>query len=297
MKHYILSQEMDGMRLDVTLASLLQCSRAEAQKRIAAGAVHVRGAIAKNNTRVHEGDTVCIEEEIRAAVSPVQREDPKILYEDDDVIVLCKPVGLVVHPSREHPEGTLADFLCRRYPEIAKVGDDPNRPGIVHRLDKDASGVMVIARNEDSFDSLKRQFKLHHVEKDYYAICYGALSPLEGTISLRLGRKNSSPKIVARSTGGREATTHYWVEKKAKFCSLVRLKIETGRTHQIRAHLYAVGHPLVGDTVYASKKIRPIPAPRLMLHAYRLEFANLSGEKRTFECAVPKEFDAVLTHF
>lgn len=297
MKNYILSQEMNGMRLDVALSVLLECSRAEAQKRIGNGAVHVNGEIGKNNTRVQEGDDIQIDEIVANATVSKVCSDPTILHEDNDVIVLCKPIGLVVHPSREHPDGTLADFLCKHYPEIAKVGDDPNRPGIVHRLDKDASGVMVVARNSDSFDSLKRQFKLHHVEKDYYAVCYGAPSPLEGTISLRLGRRNSSPKIVASAVTGRAATTHYWVEKKAKFCSLVRLKIETGRTHQIRVHMYAVGNPLVGDTVYASKKIRSIPAPRLMLHAYRLEFADLSGEKRAFTCDIPKEFDEVLTHY
>ncbi len=294
----IITKEMDGVRLDKALVALLEGhSRSELQKKIIRGMVRVNNVVGKNNTCVYEGDVIEVEKELKNVSVPKSVASPQILYEDKDVIVICKPIGLVVHPATQHPNNTLVDFLLAQYPEIAKVGDDPVRPGIVHRLDKDASGVMVIARTHDSFDSLKRQFKLHHVDKEYYALVYGVPTPLESTISLRLGRRNSSPKVVASTQIGRSAVTHYWVERKSKFCSLVRIKIETGRTHQIRAHFCAIGHPLVGDKVYMSKKIKPIPAPRLMLHAYRLEFTDLAGQKRAFTCEVPKEFEEVLTVF
>ncbi|MEK7648471.1 MAG: RluA family pseudouridine synthase [Patescibacteria group bacterium] len=295
--HLSITKELDGMRLDVALVSLLGVTRSEIQKRLSKGNVHVNGKVGKKNTRMYEGDTVVIEIEDKNVQEPLPIIVPKILHTDTECIVICKPRGLVVHPAPQHPSGTLVDFLLEHYPEMAKVGDDPQRPGIVHRLDKDASGVMVIARNQDSFDSLKRQFKIHTVKKEYYAVAYGVPLPLEGTISLLLGRRNSSPKIVASTQKGRKAITHYWVEKQAKFCSLVRIVTETGRTHQIRAHLYAVGNPLVGDTVYKSKKIKPIIVSRLMLHAYQLTFTDLTGKKQAFSCDIPEEFEEVLTKY
>ncbi len=295
MNHSI-TKEMDGMRLDKALTLLLEGqTRSHIQKRILLGAIQVNDIVGKNNTRVYEGDILVIEEEIPVIFTPEECPDPKILHEEKDFIVLCKPIGLVVHPALQHPRGTLVDFLLTRYPEIAKVGDDLIRPGIVHRLDKDASGVMVIARTQDGFDVLKRQFKIHSVHKEYYTVVYGKPLPLESTISLLLGRRNSSPKMVASTQEGRKAVTHYWVEKVGKFCSLVRVVTETGRTHQIRAHFYAIGHPIVGDKIYIGKKSKKIGAPRLMLHAYRLTFEDLSGAKRVFACDIPEEFEAVLT--
>lgn len=286
---------MDGMRLDKALVLLLKkTSRSEIQKRITLGLVDVNGSRGKNNLRVYKGDTVVVKKEKKKVSLPSAPVTVDVLYEDSDVIVICKPIGLVVHPTLHHPKGTLADILCKKYPEIAKVGDDPARPGIVHRLDKDASGIMLIARNQDSFDSLKRQFKLHEIEKEYYAIVYGNVKPTEGTISLMLGRRNSSPKIIASASKGRKATTHYWQEKTAGPCSLMRIETETGRTHQIRAHLYAVGHPLVGDVVYVGKKIKKIPSGRLMLHAYRIGFKDRKGLRRTFSCALPHVFSEML---
>jgi len=294
---YKVTKEMDGTRLDVALAIVLIGTRSEAQKRIGRGSISVNGAVGKNSMRVSEGDQIDVLYEAPKEAPQKIPKSPVILFEDGEMIVICKPAGLVVHPAPQHPTGTLVDFLLTSYPEIAKVGDDPNRPGIVHRLDKDASGVMVLARTSDSFDSLKHQFKIHAVHKEYYAVVYGTPSPRESTISLLLGRRNSSPKIVPSTVKGRKAVTHYWVEKKSKHCSLVRIVTETGRTHQIRAHFYAIGHPLVGDTVYKSKKIKPIAAPRLMLHAHRLTFKDLSGAQQVFECDIPKEFEVVLTNF
>ncbi len=292
---YTVTKEMNGMRLDKALVLLLKkTSRSEIQKRIALGLVDVNGSQGKNNLRISESDIIAVKKEKKKASLPSAPAIVDVLYEDSDVIVICKPIGLVVHPTLHHPKSTLADILCKKYPEIAKVGDDPSRPGIVHRLDKDASGIMLIARNQDSFDSLKRQFKLHEIEKEYYAIVYGEVKPAEGTISLMLGRRNSSPKIVASPIEGRKATTHYWQEKTSGPCSLVRIATETGRTHQIRAHLYAVGHPLVGDSVYVGKKIKKIPSQRLMLHAYRIGFKDREGLKKTFTCALPHMFSEML---
>ena len=240
-----------------------------------------------------------------------------IIHEEPDFIVINKPAGLVVHQAEGHKApDTLVNGLLARYPEIARVGDDLIRPGIMHRLDGDVSGVMVIARTQDMFDHLKKQFKVHEVEKEYVAAVEGVGQPPQGTIEFAIARKGA--KMVARPKGeeGRKAVTEYetipWsslrglrlgsedaaISRGAEIAtprlrvgarddkvSLLRIITHTGRTHQIRVHLKAKGWPIVGDRLYGSKlsKVSKLSeASRLMLHARKLVFKDLTGKKREF---------------
>ncbi|MBI2552065.1 RluA family pseudouridine synthase [Candidatus Uhrbacteria bacterium] len=223
-----------------------------------------------------------------------------VLHEEPDFIVVNKPAGLVVHQGAGHKApDTLVNGLLARYPELGKVGDDPIRPGIAHRLDADVSGVMVIARTQDMFDHLKKQFKMHEVEKEYVAAVNGAVIPPQGVIEFVVARKGA--RMVARPKGGkgRQAVTEYetiplprWEGMKGRVTFLA-IRTRTGRTHQIRVHLKAIGHPIVGDTLYRSKSSKSSEtgkSSRLMLHARKIAFKDLSGTRREFVCPEPEEF-------
>lgn len=227
---------------------------------------------------------------------------PKILYEDKDVIVLDKPAGLLVHEIKSHPgEKTLTDWLLKKYPEVKTVGDDPeNRAGIVHRLDKDTSGVMIIARRQSSFEYLKKLFQDHDIKKTYVALAWGEIKKPSGIISLPMGLKSGSLKRTTRLKGTtmiKEAVTIYRVKQiltskkdpKQKF-TLLELEPKTGRTHQIRVHLAALGNPIVGDTLY-SRRERPENIKRQFLHAESLELALPNGKRMKFSAKLPKDLN------
>ncbi|MDO8505622.1 MAG: RluA family pseudouridine synthase [bacterium] len=226
----------------------------------------------------------------------------EVLHEEADFIVLNKPSGLVVHQGEGHKTpDTLANGLLARYPEIGKVGDDPIRPGIMHRLDGDVSGVIVIARTQDMFDHLKKQFKIHTIEKEYLALVHGKVAAGHGIIDFAIARKGA--KMIARPKGGegKNAVTEYEVVKAtaqqsnstAQNTTLLKILTHTGRTHQIRVHLFAIDHPIVGDRLYESKISKSSEigkSSRLMLHARRLAFNDLKGERREFIVEAPEEF-------
>jgi 23S rRNA pseudouridine1911/1915/1917 synthase len=217
--------------------------------------------------------------------------NPKIIYEDKNILVLDKPAGLEIASQIKKDELNLVDWLVEKYPNIAKVGPDPARPGIVHRLDKNASGLLVVAKNEAAFENLSAQFKSRRVEKEYRVLVYGKMSQDEGEIEFPLARAKSG-RFAAMPLGsgkGRIAITEYEVIKKFKNFSLLKVKIKTGRTHQIRVHLFALGYPVVGDKLYRNKKIKNQPIDRLFLHAAKLGFSGLSGERLEFESDLPKE--------
>ncbi|MBI2099528.1 RluA family pseudouridine synthase [Candidatus Uhrbacteria bacterium] len=221
----------------------------------------------------------------------------KIVYEDHDVIVVEKPAGLIVHGGPGIKEKTLADELLILYPEIKDVGESPERPGIVHRLDKETSGLMLIAKNQKSFDNLKKQFAERGIEKEYLALLYGKLRDEAGRITFKIGRSRKGGRMAARpeSQEGRDAVTEYEVIKLFVNATLVKVKILTGRTHQVRAHFHAFGHPVVGDPLYKIKrmKIRHAP-PRLFLHAAKIGFTDLGGNYREFASPLPKELEDYL---
>jgi len=226
----------------------------------------------------------------------VRRGQVCIIHEEPDFIVVNKPAGLVVHQGEGHKEpDTLANGLLARYPEIGKVGDDPVRPGIMHRLDADVSGVMVIARTQDMFDHLKKQFKTHEVEKEYVAVVEGKVSPPSGTIEFAIARKGARMVARPKHEEGKKAVTEYEMLSSDGKSSVLRIKIHTGRTHQIRVHLKAKGWPIVGDRLYnvkfKMKNVKLVEPGRLMLHASKLRFKDLKGVGREFEAKIPIEFN------
>lgn len=284
--------------MDLFLTRLLACSRASVQKRIKEGMVRLNGKAAVPHAPVSAGDTL----EIAPAALIPEEKPPlplRILFENDDVMAVDKPAGLLVHGTKGKREPSLADALVRHDPSIAKAGEDPSRPGIVHRLDKLASGVLVIAKTPEAYLSLKRQFMERRTRKEYLVLVYGRLPKDTGTIRLSLARSKRLGRMVARPEGGdgKEAVTHYEVLARFKTATLIRARIETGRTHQIRAHFRAIDHPVVGDPLYRKmhmKNIHSIPLLRLFLHAERLTVELLGGETKTFETPLPPELQAVL---
>lgn len=286
-----------GERVDKILQNRMQqFSRSQIQKLLLeTDVVSVQGKPASKNYRVQEGDIILItlaEEQKTAPSSPSYV--PEILFENEEYMVFNKPAGLLVHPTVKGEQETMVDVILAKHPSISKVGDDPLRPGIVHRLDKDASGVMVVPKTQSMFDCLKRQFKLREVKKQYLIVVYGAPSKPAGEIRFSLGRSRHSPRIVARSGEGRTSVTRYWVEKNFGRYSLIRVEPQTGRTHQIRVHFFAFGYPLVGDPVYVPKKTKRVPDARLMLHATLLGFRDLSGAWQEYTCPPSKDFADVL---
>jgi 23S rRNA pseudouridine1911/1915/1917 synthase len=230
----------------------------------------------------------------------------ELIEENKEYIVINKPAGLLTHGADHIKEESLIDQILLDYPDIAEVGDDPSRPGIMHRLDKLASGIIVLARSMDSFDNLKSQFKQRKVAKYYRALAFGKIEKDHDEINFPIKRSTKGYKMAAlpftdrgeKNPDGRNALTQFWVEKNYINYTLLKVKIKTGRTHQIRVHLSAYGHPLVGDDIYGTKKTRiknkKLALDRIFLVAYKLEFKNLAGEKKTYEIEMPVELDEFL---
>jgi 23S rRNA pseudouridine1911/1915/1917 synthase len=234
-------------------------------------------------------------------------KEVQIIYENKDIIVVNKPAGLMVHgvAGKVSVEPALTDILLKKYPEIRKVGDDPTlRPGIVHRLDKDTSGVMIIARNQSSFEYLKSLFKGRDIKKTYFAIVSGIPKESHGIIDKPIGIQTGTMKRSVRSEKmAKSAVTEYEIFKTARAedgfgkespFALLAVHPLTGRTHQIRVHLTSIGHPIVGDPIYGPKK-QPLWASRLMLHAASIEFSDRSGSHMRFDAEVPEEFERIFS--
>ncbi len=286
-------QSLDGQRLDLAVKELLGVSRGVAQQLIKNKHVDVNERPVSAHTIVHTDDLIEMEiPPARKNVKKIHHVNAKleILYEDKDVLVIVKPSGLLVHEAPGKNETTLVDALVKYNPKIKKVGD-PKRPGLVQRLDKEVSGVMIVAKTPQSFDYLKGEFAARRVKKEYVAVVYGNLAKMQDTITFRIARSREKARMVARpsSQEGKEAITHYEVLKRAAHHDLVAVRIETGRTHQIRAHLHALGHPIVGDPLYKIKRFKPLPVSRIMLHSKHLSLTLPNGEKKTFESTPPDE--------
>jgi len=226
--------------------------------------------------------------------------DVRIIAETPEFLVLDKPSGLLVHEANHHPGAeTLVQWLVERYPEVQGVGEAADRPGIVHRLDMDVSGVMVVCRTQAMYDHLKQQFQNHEVEKTYLALVHGVPGKPDGTISFPLGRSRRNAGRMASqplpTEKTREAVTHFAVQEQFAHLSLLEVTIETGRTNQIRAHLLAFGLPIVGDTVYVSKSVKQkVALDRPFLHSWKLGFTDLEGTQKHFEAPLPKPLTDLL---
>jgi 23S rRNA pseudouridine1911/1915/1917 synthase len=283
------------VRLDKFLAQHYpEISRSYIQKLIEQGCVLVDKQKAKVSQKLDAGDKISITIPPLDSPSLVAEEMPlDVVYEDVDIIVINKAAGLTVHPSPGHTNHTLVNALLARYPELANFGASL-RPGIVHRLDKDTSGLMIIAKNSAAQQNLINQFKNHKVSKGYLALVKGKVTPSRGLIEAPIGRHPSNRKRMAVVTKGREATTGYKVKEYIGNNSLLEIYIKTGRTHQIRVHLAAIGYPVIGDSTYGVKSTF---LKRQFLHAYRLGFNIPStGEYKAFTSELPLDLKTALDY-
>ena len=284
---------MPNQRLDKYLAALCpDLSRSAIQQLISQGKVRVNGQTPKPSHRLKETDQLQID---RPAESPIpaapQFPSLNIVYEDDHVLAVDKPAGLTTHPAPGHETGTLANALLDYLPVLAEVGD-PARPGIVHRLDKDTSGLLLVAKTQPAHRDLSAQFKKRTVTKTYLALVHSAVSPLEGVVQAPVGRHFKRRKEMAVVHGGRDAETRYKTVKSYDGYSLLSVTPRTGRTHQIRVHMAAIGHPVVGDSTYGKR--HPC-LRRHFLHAasLRLRHPN-SGEEMELTARLPEDLSSFL---
>ncbi|MEO6872735.1 MAG: RluA family pseudouridine synthase [Chthoniobacterales bacterium] len=283
----------DRMRLDRFLAlSLPQFSRARLQELIRQGAVTWQGKIPRPREEVHTGDVVRLTEPDPTPIEAQPEEIAlQILHEDDDLLVVNKPAGLVVHPGAGNQEHTLVNALLHHCVNLSGIGGK-QRPGIVHRLDKQTSGAMVVAKNDATHQELSRQFADREITKIYLTLVTGNFRRSHGTIDASIGRHPiHRKKMAVNPERGRTARTDYRVLNTSGGVSLVECTLHSGRTHQIRVHLHHLGHPVLGDGLYGRN--RQMAAPRQMLHSWKLGFTHpRTGERQLFEVPIPEDFRA-----
>jgi len=289
-----------GLRLDRYLTSVLTgISRTAAQQLIVDGTVLVNGRPGKPGYALRSGDEVQLFSPKlgnKAANVKPQSLPLDVVYEDKDVLVVNKAAGMVVHPAPGHHDDTLVNALIARYPDIQRDGTD-QRPGIIHRIDKDTSGLMIIARNATAQAALAEQMKRREIVKRYLALVEGVVALDQGSIDAPIGRNpRHRQQMAITAVGSREARTHFRVLERFSRHTLLLVELETGRTHQIRVHLKAIGHPLVGDPVYGSgSTIRGSTLKRQFLHAYQLKFTHpTTGAVMDLEAPLPDDLRAVL---
>ncbi|HLC45200.1 MAG: hypothetical protein A2722_02205 [Candidatus Doudnabacteria bacterium RIFCSPHIGHO2_01_FULL_50_11] len=288
-------------------------SRAKIQRAIAKGNIEINGKIVLEKSHViHSTDHISAVIELPTLI-PQPHLDIPIVYEDDSILVIDKPPGIAVHPNPGQKKDSIAGWLLGRYPQLAAVGEGAFRPGIVHRLDADTSGLLVVAKTQGAFKFLKKQFQSRTIEKEYAALIHGALHPTHGVFDQPIGRKTGQARLQAGI--GREARTEYWVKKEYRLpridgpvsaggraggeidiFTLVRVLLHTGRTHQIRVHFAAAGHPVAGDLVYGGRfKSRDrLLFPRQFLHAVKLSLPLPGGRKKEFKSQLPQDLQVCL---
>jgi 23S rRNA pseudouridine1911/1915/1917 synthase len=283
------------LRLDQFLArELPKFSRSRIQHLIRKQFVTVNGSPARPRDLVRAGDRIVLNEPAPEKIDIAPEAIPlEVIYDDADLIVINKPAGLVVHPGAGQRDHTLVNALLHRFPKLSGIGGE-QRPGIVHRLDKDTSGCLVVAKNDEAHRSLSAQFAARGVEKIYLALVAGKMRKSSGTIDEQIGRHPvDRQRMSVRARRGREAKTEYRVLSSSSEMTLVQCKLHSGRTHQIRVHLQHLGHPVLGDKVYGGRFAKIFP--RQMLHAWKLGFEHpRTAEWKSFEAAPPQDFqDAI----
>lgn len=290
-----LTVEDNGQRLDVFVVTTIPTlSRTEAQRLVKAGLVQVEGQVTKPSYKLSAGQTVSVLVSSNQAQSTLAEDIPlDVLYEDADLAVINKPAGMVVHPAAGNESGTLVNAALAYWPEMYRVTGE-ERAGVVHRLDKDTSGVIVLAKTPEALKSLQAQFHDRLTYKRYIGLVEGIPEQPTGIIEAPIGRDPQSRKRMAVVLNGREAVTRYDILETFGTCALLSLEPKTGRTHQIRVHLSWLGYPIIADNVYG-RKTRLIDCPRLFLHALELQITSPStGERLHFEAPLPPDLQAVL---
>ncbi|GIU83310.1 MAG: pseudouridine synthase [Acidimicrobiales bacterium] len=291
-------EEADGMRLDRFLSEQMSVPRSVAEKLVEEGKVRVgTETVRRKSTRLGSGDVVVVEA-LPSRESELPSADPGVafgvVYEDDDIVVVDKPAGIVVHPGSGVRSGTLVSGLLSRYPEIATVGD-PARPGIVHRLDKGTSGLLVVARNPRSHRVLVEAIARRRIQRLYLALVVGHMPEPLGMIEAPIGRSRVDRTKMGVTATGREAATCYRRLERFDVADLLEVTLVTGRTHQIRVHMAAVGHPVVGDTTYGSMDRLGLPLARPFLHAHELVIpGDVLGRELRFRSPLPDDLAGVL---
>ncbi|MPY93660.1 MAG: RluA family pseudouridine synthase [Acidimicrobiia bacterium] len=291
---------LDGERVDRVVAMLTGVSRSRSAELVAEGAVRLGGrVVATRSARVREGQVVEVlwsGDDAPGGPAADPSVPLQVVYGDDDVIVLDKPAGLVVHPGAGHADGTLVNGLLARYPDLAAIGQ-PGRPGIVHRLDRGTSGLLVVARSSLAYEGLVGALAAHEVERSYQALAWGAFEAASGLVDAPVGRSASEPTRMAVRHDGKPARTAYRVERhfdQPVSVTLLGCSLETGRTHQVRVHLQAIGHPVVGDQRYGGRR-SGLVLDRPWLHARRLAFEHpVTGAPLSFESPLPADLATVL---
>ena len=284
-----------GIRLDKALADLTELSRSQANDEIKKGTVLVNGKAVKAKYAVKVGDVVTYEVPKEEVLEYTAENIPlDIIYEDDDVAVVNKPQGMVVHPSVGHTSGTLVNALMYHIKDLSSI-NGVIRPGIVHRIDKDTTGILIVCKNDMAHQSIAKQLYDHSITRKYHAIVYGNIKEEEGTVNAPIGRSLKDRKKMGIVMDGKHAVTHYKVLKRLKKgFTYIECQLETGRTHQIRVHMASIKHPLLGDDVYGPKKSK-YTLEGQCLHAKVLGFVHpRTGEYMEFEVPLPEYFEKLL---
>ena len=294
LKMKIIKSKEDNIRLDIYLLDKVEFSRSQIKKKILSGQIKVNDKTIKAGYNLSLGDIITIEEDEEKILKP-QKIDFKILYEDENLAVISKPQNLIVHPGAGNFDSTLVSGLMYKFNHLAK-GSDSLRPGIVHRLDKDTSGLMVIAKTDLAYSNLVNAFKNHEVKKTYLAIVEGKINS-SGIINKPIGRSVKNRKtMTVTDKNSKEALSTYKLLKTFSNYSLVEINILTGRTHQIRVHFSYIKHPVLGDLTYGHRNKFNID--KQMLHSYKLEFKHpITGESLSFKDEIPIRFKKFISRF
>ena len=295
----LLTAEEAGLRLDVFLAARVEgLTRSAAQRLLEEGAVTRQGKAVKKNEKTAPGAVYAVDLPEPEPLDVLPQDIPlDIRYEDEDVVVVNKPVGMVVHPAPGHPDGTVVNALLYHCGRSLSGINGVLRPGIVHRIDRDTSGLLIAAKNDAAHLSLAEQLQDHTLYREYRAVCLGNLKEDEGTVDAPMARHRTDRKKMAVDPAGKRAVTHWRVLERYPGYTYVQCRLETGRTHQIRVHMAHMGHPLLGDAVYGPKNRKPWPGlAGQCLHAFKLSFLHpRTGVRTDVECPLPDWFQAVLT--
>lgn len=296
MREFIVKKEEENTRIDSYLSRKNEdISRVAIQRLIEEEKILVNGEKVKPSYKIEEKDIITLDEQPPKEISLKAQEIPiEIIYEDKDIIVVNKPKGMVVHPANGNPDGTLVNCLMAICKEsLSGIGGEI-RPGIVHRLDKDTSGIIIVAKNDKAHINMSEQIKNHEVQKTYLALVKGIVKENEATINMPIGRSTKDRKKMAVTKNGKEAITHFKVLKRYNNYTLLQVQIETGRTHQIRVHLSEIGYPIVGDTTYSNGKNK-WNIKGQCLHAKSLKFKHpITGKEMFLEARMPSYFEEIL---